>query len=61
MFGWQGRFETCPYGLAGGLHLWRGLVVLKMISGLGWKRSGKEIGVLWWSRTQRFDYVERSN
>ena len=23
MFGWQGRFETCPYGLVG----WRGLGV----------------------------------
>ena len=27
LFGWQGRFETCPYGLAGGLRRWRGLGV----------------------------------
>ena len=27
MFGWQGRFETCPYGLAGGLRRWTGMGV----------------------------------
>ena len=30
LFGWQGRFETCPYGLAG----WRGLGVV-----VAWPRS----------------------
>ena len=34
LFGWYGRFETCPYGLAGRLHRWRGLGVV-VVEGRG--------------------------